>query len=77
MGAWSWSEEESNIAGRPGEDRHDLDTVFHKFDRHFRLHNYRNIKRQELLNTKRGKNTIIDYISELKRKAELYEYGRK
>ena len=71
------ADEDNNIAGQPGEDRHDLDTVFRKFDRHFGVHNYRNIKRQEFLNTKRGKNTIMDYISELKRKAEFCEYGEQ
>lgn len=45
------------------------------FDRHYGVHNYRNIKRQECLNTKRGNKTIMDYISELKKKAEFCEYG--
>lgn len=45
------------------------------FDRHYGVHNYRNIKRQECLNTKRGNKTIMDYISELKKQAEFCEYG--
>ena len=66
--------EDNNIAGQPGEDLYDLATVFRKFDRFFGVHNYRNIK---FLNTKRGKNTIMDYISELKRKAEFCEYNEQ
>jgi hypothetical protein len=57
------------------EDKHNVEHVFIKFDRHFGVHNFRNIKRQELLNTKRGAMTIMDFISELKRKAEHCEYG--
>ena len=38
-----------------GENRHDIDTVFCKFDLHFWVHNNRNITRQEFLNTKRRK----------------------
>ena len=64
--SFTWAPEvEANEVNniQPGEDRHDLDTVFRKFDSHFGVHNYRNIKRQEFLNTKRWKNTIMDYIS--------------
>lgn len=68
---------DNNIEAQPGENKHDLQTVFKKFDRHFGVHNYRNIKRQEFLKTRRGKNTIMDYISELKRKAEFCEYGEQ
>lgn len=68
---------DNNIEAQPGENKHDLETVFKKFDRHFGVHNYRNIKRQEFLKTRRGKNTIMDYISELKRKAEFCEYGEQ
>lgn len=68
---------DNNIEAQPGENKHDLQTVFSKFDRHFGVHNYRNIKRQEFLKTRRGKNTIMDYISDLKRKAEFCEYGEQ
>ncbi|KAK3098150.1 hypothetical protein FSP39_016659 [Pinctada imbricata] len=66
---------DNNIPDVPAEDKHDLDTVFKKFDTHFGVHNYRNIKRQEFLNTKRGNKSIMDYITELKKKAEYCEYG--
>ena len=69
------ADEQAGIQAVPAEDKHDLNTVFRKFDRHYGVHNYRNIKRQEFLNTKRGSKTIMDYISELKKKAEFCEYG--
>ena len=65
------------IAAREAEDKYNLDTVFSKFDRHFGVHNYRNVKRQEFLNTKRGTLSIMDYIAELKRKAEHCQYGEQ
>ena len=68
---------DAGIEAREAEDKHNLETVFGKFDKHFGVHNYRNIKRQEFLNTKRGKKSIMDYISELKRKAEFCEYGEQ
>lgn len=80
--AFEWApeivaDEPHGIVGKPAEDRYDLDTVFAKFDRHFGVHNYRNIKRQEFLNTKRGSMSIMDFISELKRKAEHCQYGEQ
>ncbi|KAH3866640.1 hypothetical protein DPMN_029738 [Dreissena polymorpha] len=69
------SKEEFGIVARDDEDRYDLDTVFGKFDCHFGVHNYRNIKHQEFLNTKRGNKSIMDYISELKQKAKQCQYG--
>ena len=80
--AFEWApaveaDEEHGIVGRPAEDKYDLDTVFRKFDGHFGVHNYRNIKRQEFLNTKRGNMSIMDYIAELKRKAEHCQYGEQ
>ena len=54
---------------------HDLNTVFRKLDRHFGVHYYRNITRQEFLITKRDSKTIVVYSSELKKKAEFCEYG--
>ena len=68
---------DAGIEAREAVDKHNLETVFGKIDKHFGVHNYRNIKRQEFLNTKRGKNSIMDYISELKRKAEFCEYGEQ
>jgi hypothetical protein len=78
--SFEWAEEIEadegrGIVGVAAEDRYDLETVFRKFDSHFGVHNYRNIKRQEFLNTKRGSMSIMDYISELKRKAEHCQYG--
>ena len=78
--AFEWApavlaDEDHGIEARDAEDKYDLATVFAKFDRHFGVHNYRNIKRQEFLNTRRGNLSIMDYISELKRKAEHCQYG--
>ena len=80
--AFEWApaveaDEEHGIVGRLAEDKYDLDTVFRKSDRHFGVHNYRNIKRQEFLNTKRGNTSIMEYIAELKRKAEHCQYGEQ
>lgn len=80
--AFEWApeivaDEKHGIAGKAAEDRHGLDTVFAKFDGHFGVHNYRNIKRQEFLNTRRGNMSIMDYISELKTKAEHCQYGEQ
>lgn len=69
------AKEDAGIQTVPAENKHDLNTIFCKFDRHCGVHNYINIKRQEFLNTKRGNKTIMDYIFELKKKAELCEYG--
>lgn len=63
-------DEENGVVARLAEDKYDLTTVFKKFDRHFGVHYYRNIKRQEFLNTNRSNMSIMDYIAELKRKAE-------
>jgi hypothetical protein len=78
--SFEWAEEIETDEGRgivgiAAEDRYDLETVFRKFDSHFGVHNYRNIKRHEYLNTKRGSMSIMDYISKLKRKAEHCQYG--
>ena len=43
------------VAGQPAEDKHDLDTVFKKFDAQFGVHRYRSIKRQEFLSLQRGR----------------------
>ena len=80
--SFAWAPEvvanqDAGIAAVPAEDKYHLETVFTKFDRHFGVHNYRNIKRQEFLNTKRGNLSIMDYISELKRKAEHCQYGEQ
>jgi hypothetical protein len=64
----------NEIPEREAEDKHSIEHVSAKCDRHFGVHNFRNIKRP-LLNTKRGTMTIMDFISELKRKAEHCEYG--
>lgn len=68
---------ENGVVARLAEDKYDLTTVFKKFDRHFGVHNYRNIKHQEFLNTKRSNMSIMDYISELKWKAEYCQYGEQ
>ncbi|XP_052276600.1 uncharacterized protein K02A2.6-like [Dreissena polymorpha] len=80
--SFAWAPEvvanqDAGIAAVPAEDKYHLETVFTKFDRHFGVQNYRNIKRQEFLNTKRGNLSIMDYISELKRKAEHCQYGEQ
>ncbi|KAH3746460.1 hypothetical protein DPMN_180868 [Dreissena polymorpha] len=64
------ADQDNGIAHRPAEDRYDLDNVRTNFDHHFGVHNFRNIKRQEFLNTKRGQLSVMDYIAELQRKAE-------
>ncbi|KAH3862688.1 hypothetical protein DPMN_025661 [Dreissena polymorpha] len=69
------ADEDNGIAHRPAEDRYDLDTVLTKFDHHFGVHNFRNIKRQEFLITKRGQLCVMEYIAELQRKAEYFQYG--
>ena len=43
----------------PGENKYDLQTVFRKFDEHFGLRQYRNIKRQEFFSCVRGPNQSI------------------
>ena len=60
-------DEDSGIAHRPEEDRYDLVTLLTKFDHHFGVHNFRNIKRQEFLNTKRCQLSVIYYVAELQR----------
>ena len=67
--------EEAGILAQAAEDRYDFETFFKKFDRHFGVHNCRNIKGQEFLNSKWQNLSIIDYISEIKRKAEHCQYG--
>lgn len=57
------AKEDAGIQTVPAENKHDLNTVFRKFDRHCGVHNYINIKRQEFLNTKRGNKTIMDYLN--------------
>lgn len=68
---------DNNIEAQPGENKHDLQTVFSKFDRYYGVHNSRNIKRQEFLKIRRRKNTIMDYISELKHKVEFLDYVKQ
>ena len=56
-----------NAPAVPAEDRHNLDTVFSKFGRHFGVQWYRSLKRQESLDSRRKpKQKIMDYIAELK-----------
>jgi len=62
------------IAHRAAEDKYSLETVLLKFDHHFGVHNFRNIKRQEFLSTKRGTMSVMDFIAELQRKAECCQY---
>lgn len=56
--------EEAVIQAVSAENKNDLNTVFRKFNRHYVVHNYSNIKLKEFINTKRGNKTIMDYISE-------------
>ena len=64
------------VAEVPAEDKYDLQTVFAKFDSHFGVHRYRNIKRQEFLGTKRQTGqSIMSFISELRAKARYCDYG--
>lgn len=64
------------VAAQPGEDKHDLDTVFVKFDAQFGVHRYRSIKRQQFLSIKRGeKEGIMLFIANLKRAAQHCSYG--
>lgn len=65
----------NNIEARDAESQEDLETVFAKFDAHFGVHRFRSIKRQQFLDTKRGNLTIMNFISELKRKARYCQYG--
>lgn len=69
---------ENNIEARPAvpaEDKHNLEHVLLKFDQHWGVQRYRTIKRQEFLATARKENqTIMDYIAELKRKAEHCDF---
>ena len=60
----------------PAEDKYDLHTVFAKFDIHFGVHRYRSIKRQEFLSSTRAANqSVLSFISDLKRKAQYCDYG--
>ena len=60
----------------PAEDKENLEHVFRKFDQHWGVQRYRSIKRQEFLDVKRGESQpIMDFIVELKRKAELCDFG--
>ena len=64
------------VEARAAEDQYDLDTVFHKFDQHFGVRSFRSMKRQAFLDIKRKKDqSIMDFVAELKREAELCEYG--
>ena len=72
------ADEANNVAAVPAEDRHDLVTVLAKFDRHFGVQKYRSLRRQEFLDIKRkSEDSIMDFIAELKQKAELCEYGER
>ena len=60
----------------PAEDKYHLETVFDKFDAHFGVHRYQSIKPQDSLSCTRGpKQSVQNFISELKRKAQHCEYG--
>jgi len=60
----------------PAEDKYNLQTVFAKFDSHFGVHRYRNIKRQEFLSTQRQPGqSIMTFISDLRAKARYCDYG--
>jgi len=85
--SFTWQEEipaiaadpERGILARqrvPAEDQYSLTDVFKKFDEQFGVHRFRSIKRQEFLRTQRGeKQTAMQFISELKRKARYCDYG--
>ena len=64
------------VAAVPADNKNDLDTVIRKFDVHWGVQRFRSIKRQEFLDTKRGQDqSIMDYVSALKRQAEHCDYG--
>ena len=63
-------------AAVPAEDKNNLEHVFKKFDNHWGVQKYRSLKRQEFLDTVRGPNQpVMDFIAELRRKAEHCDYG--
>jgi hypothetical protein len=63
-------------AAVPGEDQYELDHVFRKFDEQFGVHRFRSVKRQEFPQSKRqDKQTVMNFIADLKRKARYCEYG--
>ena len=64
------------VPGRPAEDRHDLETVMRKFDKHWGTGTFRSMKRQSFLDIKRQDNeSIMDFIAKLKREAEHCAFG--
>ena len=64
------------VEARAAEDKYDLEHVFRKFDQHWGVKRYRAIKRQEFLDIERTEGqTIMDFVSELKRKASLCDFG--
>ena len=64
------------VEARAAENKYDLDTVFRKFDMHFGVRNYRVMKRQAFLDLKRSKQqTVMDFVTVLKREAEYCEFG--
>ncbi|KAH3889926.1 hypothetical protein DPMN_013993 [Dreissena polymorpha] len=48
------ADQDAGMVALPAEDKYDLATVFAKFDSYLGIFNYRNIKRHEFFNTKRG-----------------------
>ena len=65
------------VVAKPAEDKYCLDTVFTKFDEQFGVHQFRAIKRQEFLDTTRGKMSIMKFIATLKDRAKYCDYGDK
>jgi hypothetical protein len=66
----------SDTPATPAEDPHSLDTVLAKFDAYFGVKKYRSLKRQEFLDIHRKLGeSIMDFITRLRAKADLCEYG--
>ena len=63
-------------AAVPAEDKNNLEHVFKKFDNHCGILKYRSLKRHDFLDTIRGPNQpVMDFIAELRCKAEQIDYG--
>ena len=64
------------VPARDAESKDDLDTVLGKFDAHWGVNRFKSIKRQEFLDLeRRDGQTIMDFIAEVKRKAEYCEFA--
>ena len=71
MGTRNWSRRDKYIAWQHREYQHDLNNNIQKIRQFRQFDNFgeHNMK-QKIITPKEGKKIIIDYISEMKRKAE-------